>query len=299
MQELRRISSTGRWRVERIVDCDASADSSALDNGHGALHSGVMRIIADIAYAPEHGFRGLGDLYLPDDSAGAPVALAIHGGGWNAMDKHSWSGVAEFVCRDLGYAVFNINYRLLDDAPWPACGDDCLAAAHFLMAGEYEAKSQLDLSRGLLVIGGSAGGHLAMMTALRLPRELVRAVVSISGPSDLTLRLKDSPSWLERLGKFFGDGREVSEGLLTAASPMAYVKRNSPPLLCVHSVNDELIMPNQSEAIVQRYGEVGSRAEIFTFDGKDRLHGIWIEGSQPHRLLPEIEDAVTAFLKTV
>ena len=39
-----------------------------------------MHCINDISYAPDNGFRGSGDLFLPDEPSGKPAALVIHGG---------------------------------------------------------------------------------------------------------------------------------------------------------------------------------------------------------------------------
>ena len=88
-----------------------------------------MRMVNNLVYQSAWGERGLGDLYLPDTlSERTPAALTIHGGGWSAMEKSSFAGVAEFLC-SLGYAVYNIQYRLSTISHWPACGDDCLEAA--------------------------------------------------------------------------------------------------------------------------------------------------------------------------
>jgi acetyl esterase/lipase len=256
----------------------------------------TMKRIDDIAYAPANGVRGLGDLYLPDRPARAPVALCIHGGGWNAMDKYSWSGVAQLMC-EQGFAAYNINYRLLDQAPWPACGDDCLAAAEFLLAGGHEAMRPLDRAAGVVVIGGSAGGHLAMMTGLRLPAGKARAIVSIAGPTDLVAQFAHHGAGA--YPGFFPAGTQVTERLLLAASPISYVKPKSPPLLCVHSTNDNLVPVEQSRKIQKFYREVGARAEVYAYPGPGEQHGIWIEPSDPHRLLPELEKAISTFLKTV
>lgn len=48
------------------------------------------------------------------------------------MDRFAFNPIARLFT-EFGMAVFNINYRLLDDAPWPACGDDCLYAGQFLL----------------------------------------------------------------------------------------------------------------------------------------------------------------------
>lgn len=253
-----------------------------------------MTTIPDIAYASEHE-RHIGDLYLPERPDGAPLALCIHGGGWNAMDKASWAGVAAFMAGE-GYAAYNINYRLLDHAPWPACGDDCLAAARFLLEGEHDALAPLDRRNGLIVIGGSAGGHLAMMTGLRLAKGQARAVVSIAGPADLLERARRRGH--DTFRTFFGT-EEVTDKLLIDASPVSYVKGGSPPLLCVHSTHDTLVPIDQSHMIERAYHDVGARAEVYPFAGAGELHGIWVEGSDPHRLLPEIEQRISTFLKTV
>ena len=79
-----------------------------------------MKVISNLIYNESYGEFGLGDLYLPDQvTEKTPLALTIHGGGWQAMDKYSFSGVAEFLC-GLGFAVYNIHYRLVCEKPWPA-----------------------------------------------------------------------------------------------------------------------------------------------------------------------------------
>ena len=91
-----------------------------------------MNVLRDIPYAPENGFRGIGDLYFPDDATPRQsVALTIHGGGWRALDKSSYEGVARFFAEN-GFTAYNINYRLAPENRCPACLDDCLKAADFL-----------------------------------------------------------------------------------------------------------------------------------------------------------------------
>ena len=43
----------------------------------------------------------------------------------------------------------------------------------------------------------------------------------------------------------------------------------------------------------------GARAALYAYAGPGEQHGIWIEGTHPHRLLPELEGAIGVFLKTV
>jgi acetyl esterase/lipase len=254
-------------------------------------------IIEDIEYETANGERGIGDLILPEHAKNAPVALTIHGGGWNKMDKYCWSGVSMLMA-DLGYAAFNINYRLLDHAPWPACGDDCLKAGQFLLDKGHESMEPLNTDK-VIVIGGSAGGHLTMMTGLRLDPSRVKGIISVAGPADLMFRIERGEQEREQMGHFFQVDGEITNGMIIKASPINYVSENSPPLLCLHSVNDKLVLPEQSERIVKKYNELGLRGELFTFDGPGEQHGIWSEGSDPHRLLPNLEEKIGKFINSL
>ncbi|MDH7569370.1 MAG: hypothetical protein QHJ73_07270, partial [Armatimonadota bacterium] len=80
--------------------------------------------------------------------------------------------------------------------------------------------------------------------------------------------------------------------------PVELADRNAPPLLAVHSRNDELVRPEESIAVVERLRALGRPATLHLFDGVGKLHGIWDEqeAASP-RLLPPLEEAVAAFLR--
>ena len=114
-----------------------------------------------------------GDLYLPDTvSAETPKLLLVHGGGWHSAkyQRGTLADEAELF-RRAGYAVYNIDYRLAPAAPWPEIGDDCLAAARRFVACEGMPQLAPAAGKPVFVLGASAGGHLALMTGLRLPRK--------------------------------------------------------------------------------------------------------------------------------
>ena len=247
-----------------------------------------MKLLKDISFRPSAGISGLCDLYLPDRVSRADLAvLTIHGGGWNSLTKESFEGVARWLCNDLGLPVCNTNYRLTGEAPWPACGDDCLAAAKFLLADTRIPGGPA--GRKLFVVGGSSGGHLALMTGLRLPPEKVAGIVSISGIADLS----------SSAGRFAGlFGHEPDEAEIRAADPATYLTPDSPPVLCTHERGDNVVPVRASQDFLAAVRRNGTAGEAFFYD-KDETgysHRIWIPGSDPHRLYPEIEAAVSAFI---
>ncbi len=248
--------------------------------------------MTELCYYPAAGERGLGDLYLPKQPDNAPVALTIHGGGWSAQDKSSFCGVAEFIA-SLGWAVFNINYRLTSIVPWPACGDDCLAAAKFLLDGKEPEFAGLD-RRKLLICGGSAGGHLALMTGLRLPPERVAGIISISGIDELT---SDYALHTARYCPFFGSG--VTEEKKAQANPIHYLRPDSPPVLLTHWDDDQVVPVECARRFRDRGRALGCRVDYYEYSTVDEGHGIWIPNSMPHRLYPHLEKELARFIKSV
>ena len=206
--------------------------------------------------------------------------------------QSSFCGVAEFIA-SLGWAVFNINYRLTSIVPWPACGDDCLAAAKFLLDGKEPEFAGLD-RRKLLICGGSAGGHLALMTGLRLPPERVAGIISISGIDELT---SDYALHTARYCPFFGSG--VTEEKKAQANPIHYLRPDSPPVLLTHWDDDQVVPVECARRFRDRGRALGCRVDYYEYSTVDEGHGIWIPNSMPHRLYPHLEKELARFIKSV
>ncbi|MFE3453998.1 alpha/beta hydrolase [Nonomuraea sp. NPDC059194] len=116
-----------------------------------AIPAPVRADACDVGAAPRM------DVY-PGRAPGRPGVFVVHGGWWSQGDKSDLSSVARRFA-SLGYAVFNLNYRLSGTATWPAPRDDVLAAiAH---ARDHAARYGFDPDR-YVIVGFSAGGHLAL-----------------------------------------------------------------------------------------------------------------------------------------
>lgn len=249
--------------------------------------------ITAVPYNPDHGYRGLGDLYLPECPEKKFPVLLIHGGGWGSMDKQGVCGIAEFLCGELGYPVYNINYRLCVTDPWPACGDDCLEAADFLLNSDYPGFSGLNREK-IFVIGGSAGGHLALMTGLQLPPEKVAGIVSISGISSI---LPDYEMFPDRYRSLLG--KEPDPASLAELEPAQYLSKTSPPILLTHDYDDNVVPQLCPLKFMEAAKESGISPETY-FYRKDETgfsHRIWIPESSPHKLYRDIELEIENFLE--
>ena len=261
-----------------------------------------MKLLKDIPYrqgdsalCDTAGKSGLCDLYIPKEKLEENVAaLVIHGGGWSGMAKENTEGIALWLCEELGLPVCNTNYRLCGDAPWPACGEDCLAAARFsLETTEFSASGNKG-GRRLIVIGGSSGGHLALFTGLRLPPEQVACVISISGIADLPSDMEFSPRRYQCLFSHLPNEDELHD-----AAPATYLGQDSPPILCTHDWNDNVVPIRSAQLFLDAVHKNGTVGKAFFYIKPETgySHRIWIPDSSPHKLYPEIENAISAFIQ--
>ena len=112
--------------------------------------SGFRRLWLDVAYAGVSAAQKL-DLYLPNEGEGPfPAIVAIHGGRFMFGDKLSRELAWAPAALERGYAVASINYRLLDEAIFPAQIHDVKAAIRWTRANAavaYFLKTRLSVER--------------------------------------------------------------------------------------------------------------------------------------------------------
>jgi acetyl esterase len=122
-----------------------------------------------VAIAPLSFPGPAGDLplrvYTPPGDGPFPVVAWIHGGGfWMGDDLPMWDGSCSRLALASRAIVASIGYRLAPEQPFPAAVEDSFAGLRFVAAHAHEWRG--DAGR-LAVMGGSAGGNLAAVMALR------------------------------------------------------------------------------------------------------------------------------------
>jgi acetyl esterase/lipase len=217
------------------------------------------------------------DLAVPRGDVGPPrpAIVVIHGGGWIEGDKSSFStpehrppgNIIDFA--RLGFVAATINYRLADEAPFPAALDDCKCAVRWLRA--HAAEYRIDPQR-IGAWGNSAGGHLALLLGMvdekagaevdgPFPEQSsrVQAVVSDSGPVDLAYQHDRGPlrSVVERFLGGPPEGSKAAEYRL--ASPISHVSPQSPPLMLIYGEADGQVPVETADRFVESLDKAGVR----------------------------------------
>jgi acetyl esterase/lipase len=225
------------------------------------------------------------DLWRP--RAGTPpsgLALVyLHGSAWHYSDKDRGTRAAFRHLAAQGHVIVDVAYRLCPETDWRGMLHDAQRAIAWTK--QNGPRYGVDPAR-VVVGGGSAGGHLALLAAYTAdrpdlaPPELnsqgagadlrVRGAISWYGPTDLIAsytraeRVADSrtASGVHGLrvrllcGLLGGTLEEVPEAY-RAASPLYHVHPGCPPTLLLHGAHDSIVAPVASAVLARKLAAAG------------------------------------------
>jgi alpha-L-fucosidase 2 len=236
-----------------------------------------------LVYGEADGQKLTMDYYAPKGPGVHPIAIIIHGGGYQRGDSKSGS---EAYCADFlapaGYAVFSINYRLAPKYPYPYMVWDVERSIRFL---RHNARNWDADPAKIALVGGSAGGFLSNMVGLLgapadrhspdpVEREnaKVQAVVTLFAQSSFaTVPLNaDVHALLDPLIQ-----REGEQAALKKASPITYVTKNAPPFLQILGDKDEYIPFAEATNLQTALRNAGVKCEIIRIPNGTHGTGAW------------------------
>ena len=179
------------------------------------------------------------------------LLVLVHGGPTTAARRSLDLKIRFWTSR--GVAVADVDYRgstlygrdfrnQLHTAWGHADVVDCVAAAHHLANA-----GMVDASR-MVIAGGSAGG-LTVLNALSHHDVFSGGIVRY-GVADLAALVADTHKFEARyLDRLVGPLPEAAD-LYAARSPLNYVDKIAAPMLVLQGLDDKIVPPSQSEAIV-------------------------------------------------
>ena len=199
------------------------------------------------------------DLYRPPHAEGSlPIVIMIHGGGWTEGDKRDLPDLNEYLA-SRGYVVASVAYRLAPRWTFPAAQDDVAAAIQYVK--DLEHTHSLDPNR-IALVGRSAGGQIALLSAYTTEDPSIRGVVSFYGPFALRWGyvnparpgVVDSSGLLET---YLGGPPSTHGAQFDAAEPARFVTSSTPPTLFIQGLRDEHVSPFHAEFVSARLLEAG------------------------------------------
>lgn len=101
--------------------------------------------------------------YAPTQHDSGQTLVWLHGGGWMVGSLDTHDDLCEHLAHYTGHTVLSVHYRRTPENPFPAAVDDAQAVLQWL----HQMRGVLPFARETVLLGGdSAGGHLALATAV-------------------------------------------------------------------------------------------------------------------------------------
>ena len=278
-----------------MTGASAAAQSPTPSSTWTALVANGTRVENNITYLRASNWDAKLDVYAPRTPGPHPTVVHIHGGGWVGGSRESVL-LRALPYLEMGLAVVNVSYRLGQVAPAPAAVEDCLCALRWVIRNAKEYN--FDTSR-IVVMGYSAGGHLALTTGM-LPASVgmdrqcpgtepltVAAVVNWYGITDV-VDLLDGPNTRSYAVQWLG-AQPDRVAIARRVSPLTYVRRELPPILTIHGDADPTVPYAHGTKLHTALQQAGAASELVTVP--KGLHGNFPPADQLRAL-----DAVRAFL---
>jgi acetyl esterase/lipase len=245
-------------------------------------------------------------VYQPKGAGPFPTVLDLHGGAWNAKDRHAEEPMDRALAAS-GILVVAIDLTLAPEAPYPACVQDANYGARWLK--RKAAAWNGDPSR-IGVYGSSSGGHVAELLAMRprdsrynaipLPEapavDATVAYVAMRSPiSDPFARFQNA----ERLQRdamvknhriFFVPWDTIHE-----ANPQEILERHEKvtlvPFLIMQGALDDNVLPAVQEKFARTYQAAGGECQFHVFEDSEHE---WV--AKPGPQTDRAREMVKAFI---
>lgn len=239
----------------------------------------------DVAYLSPGRAEKL-DLYMPrrrEAGTRSPAVVIIHGGGWVGGDKGARREIVTGTAlAQAGYVAVSVEYMKEPGKRWPTNLHDCKNAVRWLRVNAE--RLQVDPER-IGVIGGSAGGHLALMVAYTagIPElepespypgvsSAVKACVNMYGITNLLTRQKTDKDGTPNGGvtttsALLTVSRTENPDLWRLASPVFHVSPKCPPTMTIHGTADTTVDRDQASELDARLREHGVPHELVMIPG--------------------------------
>ncbi len=224
------------------------------------------------------------DLFSPQGRGPFPAVILVHGGAW-ITGNHKMENPFAMELARRGYVAATVEYRLSNEAKYPAQIHDLKASIRWLRANAK--RYQID-PRRIAAIGASAGGHLVALLGVTngmskfegdggnlKASSVVQSVVDIDGtatfvdPGNIEKEIKGPLDTNTRLiGATFKERPDVWR----EASPITHVNVKSAPVLFINSSGNRPFQ--QREEMSAKLKALGIVSEVVVIP--DTPHPFWL-----------------------
>jgi acetyl esterase/lipase len=231
----------------------------------------------NIVYSETAGIGLLMDIFVPKDKKNGLAIVDIASGAWHSdrgkINDHKMSQTYEYMCK-RGFIVFAVRPGSITHFSGMEMLENIRTGIKWVKS--HAEEYQIDPDK-LGLMGASAGGHLACLTALTADDTTRVAAAGIFFPPTDLLNYGDSEKENTRLDRFkrllaFSrinpeNTPEELKKTLKAISPVYHVSENAPPFLLIHGDADKAVPLNQSQRLLKKLKEKNIPAQLIIKKG--------------------------------
>ncbi|MFP5438075.1 MAG: alpha/beta hydrolase fold domain-containing protein [Bacteroidia bacterium] len=262
--------------VSFLTGCSSDDNKTSLP----ADDTSVAKELANVAYGTDP--QQTMDVYLPANrTQNTTVILLIHGGAWISGSKEDFADYIPTI--KAGFpdcAIVNINYRLATEtsAAFPKQTDDLKSVFDYL-----ENRSGYTLDNSYLLVGASAGAHLAMLYGYKYDTyHEVKAIGNIVGPADFLDPAYISHPLYPLAAQYLLGTSSPSQMQIQQVNPVSHITAQAPPTISFYGGADPLIPNTQGPRLKQALDAAGI-ANSYNFYPNGG-HGDWDDATMDDAL---------------
>jgi len=212
------------------------------------------------------------DIHVPKGEGPFPILVYMHGGGWISGSPKTHRRICHRFA-EAGHLVFNVDYALAPENPFPEGFDECLEAIRWVVDSALEYEGDVDR---LSVGGDSAGGNLAAACAATLTGDIevdIKKILLIYGVFDFATmaesiegdgKMQEADLMVEMMvGSYLGADRDENTLSDSRISPI-HVAEKLPPAHILCGTLDGLI--TGSKLLAKKLSEHGIQNEEFYYE---------------------------------
>jgi acetyl esterase len=245
-------------------------------------------------------------VYRPTGPGPFPTVLDLHGGAWNAKDRHAEEPMDRALAAS-GLLVVAIDMTLAKEAPYPANVQDANYGVRWL---KWKAPSWNGDPSRIGVYGSSSGGHAAELLAMRpgdprynkIPLPEAPALDAKIAYAAMRSGISDTVGRYENAKKRGADAMVKSNEAyfkpfetIHESNPQEILDRrekiNLVPMLIMAGSQDDNVLPEFQKKFAASYKAAGGDIQFELFEGADHN---WVENPGP--LTDRAHEMVKAFI---
>lgn len=260
-------------------------------------HAHVDVTVTDVEFRRNAAGRMLmARIYRPKASGPFPALLDLHGGAWNAKDRHAEEPMDRALAAS-GLLVVAIDMTLAPEAPYPACVQDANYGVRWLKTNA--AKWSGDATT-LGIYGSSSGGHVAELLAMRPRDARYNAIPLADAKGDASVAFVAMRSPVSNPFARYENAAKLKRDAMVAntttffkpwetiheSNPQEILERHEkvalPPLLVMQGELDDNVLPPVQKTFADTYRAAGGDCQFHVFEGCEHE---WVakEGPQTDR----------------